>query len=157
YCKAAVAAGEDDDLAAAQKLLRAALKIRQDDAQALSMLTLLWHSQNNKAAAKELLAATVAEFPTNPWALGLRGMILRDQGNTKAALADFDRAQVDSPDLAWIALEHAQCVAATEAWKARKLRLPNFSARMMRACCRRVFSSRCKSPFPAFTTSAARP
>src|SRR5262249_57340595 len=82
YCKAAVAAGEDDDLAAAQKLLRAALKIRQDDAQALSMLTLLLHSQNNNAAAKELLDATVAEFPTNPWALGLRGMILRDQGNT---------------------------------------------------------------------------
>jgi tetratricopeptide (TPR) repeat protein len=121
YCKAAVAAGKDDDLASAQRLLRAALKIRQDDAQALSMLTLLLHSQNNDTAAKELLDATLETFPTNPWALGLRGMILRDQGNTKAALADFGRAKVDSADLAWIALEHAKTVGASDWSKARKL------------------------------------
>jgi tetratricopeptide (TPR) repeat protein len=121
YCKAAVAAGKDEDLATAQRLLRAALKIRQDDAQALSMLTLLLHSQNDDTAAKELLNATLEKFPTNPWALGLRGMILRDQGNTEAALADFGRARVDSPDLAWIALEHAKAVAPSDASKARKV------------------------------------
>src|SRR5262245_5708819 len=121
YCKAAVAAGKDEDRTTAQRLLRAALKIKPDDAQALSMLTLLLHSQNDDTAAKELLDATLEKFPMNSWALGLRGMILRDHGNTEAALADFDRAQVDSPDLAWIALEHAQAVAGRDAWKARKL------------------------------------
>ncbi len=121
YCKAAVAAGKDEDLASAQRLLRAALKIKQDDAQALSMLTLLLHSQNNDTAAKELLDATLEKSPASPWALGLRGMILRDQGDTEAALADFGRAQVDSPDLAWVALEHAKAVAAKDVAKARKL------------------------------------
>ena len=66
YCKAAVAAGKDEDLASAQRLLRAALKIKQDDAQALSMLTLLLHSQNNDTAAKELLDATLEKSPDQP-------------------------------------------------------------------------------------------
>jgi hypothetical protein len=42
------------------------LKIRQDDTQALSMLTLLLHSQDNDTAAKELLDATLETFrPTH--------------------------------------------------------------------------------------------
>jgi tetratricopeptide (TPR) repeat protein len=121
YCKAATAAGKDDDLASAQRLLRAALKIRQDDAQALSMLTLLLHSQKNDTAAKELLDATLEKFPNNPWALGLRAMILRDQGNTDAALSDFSRARVDSADLAWVSLEHAKTLVAKDPSTARKL------------------------------------
>jgi tetratricopeptide (TPR) repeat protein len=121
YCKAAIAAGKDDDLASAQRLLRAALKIRQDDAQALSMLTLLLHSQGNDTAAKELLDATLETLPTNPWALGLRAMILREQGNIEAALSDFGRARVDSDDLAWVSLEHAKTLAAKDPSTARKL------------------------------------
>ena len=121
YCKAAIAAGKDDDLASAQRLLRAALKIRQDDAQALSMLTLLLHSQNNDTAAKGLLDATLETFPTNPWALGLRAMILRDQGNIDAALSDFGRARVDSADLAWVSLEHARTLGPKDPSTARKL------------------------------------
>ena len=121
YCKAAIAAGKDDDLASAQRLLRAALKIRRDDTQALSMLTLLLHSQDNDTAAKELLDTTLETFPTNPWALGLRAMILRDQGNIEAALSDFGRARVDSADLAWVSLEHARTLGAKDPSTARKL------------------------------------
>jgi tetratricopeptide (TPR) repeat protein len=121
YCKAATAAGKDDDLATAQRLLRAALKIKPDDPQALSMLTLLLHTQGKDAAAKQLLDATLEKFPNDPWALGLRGMILRDQGNTEAALSDFSRARVDSADLAWVALEHAKAVGARDASTAHRL------------------------------------
>ena len=121
YCKAAIAAGKEGDFASAQRLLRAALKIKQDDAQALSMLTLLLRSQDSDTAAKELLDATLKKFSTNPWALGLRAMILRDHGDTEAALRDFGGARVDSADLSWVLLEHAKTVAAKDPSTARKL------------------------------------
>lgn len=121
YCKAAIAAGKNDDLATAQMLLRSGLKIEPDDAQALSMLTMLLRSQDDDVGAKKLLDATLERFPASAWALGLRGMILRDQGNIDAALKDFGRVQVESRDLAWIALEHAKAVASSDSSKANEL------------------------------------
>jgi tetratricopeptide (TPR) repeat protein len=119
-CRAAIAAGKDDDLVTAQRLLRTALRIKPDDAQALSMLTLLLRSQGNDTAAKEVLDATLGG-KANPWALGLRAVILRDQGLTEAALSDFRQVQVDSADLAWVLLEYAKTVGASDPPFARKL------------------------------------
>jgi tetratricopeptide (TPR) repeat protein len=121
YCKAAIAAGKDDDVVTAQKLLQTALKIKPDDAQALSMLTLLLRSQGNDIAAKNLLDATLNTFKTNAWALGLRAMMLSEQGSIDAALADFRQAHVDSPDLAWVLLEYAKTIGASDQSSARKL------------------------------------
>lgn len=121
YCKAAIAAGKEEDVADAQRWLRAALKIKPDDAQALSMLTLLLRSQGDATGAKALLDSTLAVYPAHPWALGLRAMMLRDQGNVDAALADFAGVKVDSRDLAWVSIEHAKTLAVKDPEAADKM------------------------------------
>ena len=120
YCQAA-AATEDKDLASAQQLLRAALEIQPDDAQALSMLTLLLRSEGNYGVAVELLDQTLARFPEHQWALALRAMLLRDQNDSDGAIREFRKVKVTSADLAWVWLEEAEALAASDPKSARQL------------------------------------
>jgi tetratricopeptide (TPR) repeat protein len=121
YYQAAIAAAAEQDLKSTRELLEDAVNADPENAPALSMLVLLLRSRKEEAEAEAVLDRTFAKDPEHPTALGLRGMIRRDRGETEAALEDFRRAEAGSVDLAWVWLEHARTLAQADQDAARDL------------------------------------
>jgi tetratricopeptide (TPR) repeat protein len=121
-CLAAVAHGKEDDLGSAEKQLRAALSIKYDDPQALSMLSLLLRSQDRNKEAADMLDDTLRRSPGHAWARGLRGILLRDEGKIEEAVGEFERVEVgNSKDLAWVWLEQAKTITKKDPRAAQAL------------------------------------
>jgi tetratricopeptide (TPR) repeat protein len=122
YCRAAMAAGRDNDLDSAREALQAALSLRPGDLQALTMFTLLLQSQGEAAEAIGVLEQRLElKEGDSSWVLGLYGMMLREAGRNDEAVKVFERAEVQSSQLAWILLEHARAVAPKDVDGARAL------------------------------------
>jgi tetratricopeptide (TPR) repeat protein len=110
FCDAAVAAGQDQNLAEARRLLDNALNLDPTDPQAVSMATLQRLSQADEDGASDVLDRALSLSPDNRWARGLKGLVLYEKGRLTEAIELLSSIDVDSHEFAWVLVALAKAV-----------------------------------------------
>jgi tetratricopeptide (TPR) repeat protein len=110
----ALAALQSRDFAGAERMLRAHLRARPDDVEALRLLGIALHQQGRHAEALAQLRVAAKRAPMRAEIHTNLGSVLRALGDTTAALDAFARATELAPELApaWYNLGKAQLADA---------------------------------------------
>ena len=108
YCDAALAAARLGDMPEARRLLLRALEFSPTDPQAMSYAVQLMRSEQDLAAAFEVVERALEKDPGHAWALGLKALVQRDGGKFDEALETLSSIDVHTADLAWVLAERAR-------------------------------------------------
>jgi tetratricopeptide (TPR) repeat protein len=110
YCEAAHAIMRTNRPKLAAQLASRALRLDPTNVEALAIGVSAYMAAHNRAEALKLTDSVLHLAPNDAWALGLRGMLLRTQGDLEEARTIFEKVTVESVALGWVLVEQAQTI-----------------------------------------------